>query len=670
MSKKAYQPKHSASKKSSVEKHTAKSQPNHSKTKEQPKKRQTKERPKDKDQKSKVKELPKSKNQKQRVNQESKVKEQLKVENHKPKVEQTPKTEQKSKTKPEKLKKSKTEASKGTIGVIVALCLLVLISYIDSGLKLKAQASQIKSDLKASIASVKENDIDSAEDSWDSARVTAKDAHKRLSNPAWRAVSVIPYFGTDIKSARTLLEVLDESSETLVKPGFELLKKYPMSALKLDDGFNADMCVAYLDLITDNAKALDEYATKIKDLEFHFIKFGNKGEIDKLSEIAQLFKDNEKLVFLMKEILGNGEDRFYIIPAQNMAEIRASGGFPGSVGSMEISDGVLKIGKFRPINDVIYYAPMPGTEPTSEEYRIFSGNLQYARDACYLPDFERCGEIWSASYEYKTNTPQVDGAISLTPTIIQDILSVTGETIKLSDDTEINGKNATKAIQRDIYFKYFKNGAFSTIDANEISDNLFAETAEKTLSAATKNASLSNLIEYLKILNKGFKDRTIMMWFDDDETEDLCKEIGCSGIIEPGVYFSCAVPSKLGWFFDMDTKIKAKNEGMESNEYEVTVMLKNTLTEEEADEVTTYVVGHTYGKIYGFLHFVAPKGSEIKDVKVSDGSKMKYDTYHGFDICYSLNINLTLDEVITVTYTITSEKPFELASTPTLSNYK
>ena len=584
-----------------------------------------------------------------------------------------PKTEQKPKPKKEELaerevtpKKNKRAKALKTVIPIIAVLLIMVIVFAVSAKNLKKQATSMKADIRKSAECVMAGDIDGAEKAWNSAEKTEKAVHKKLSNLAWKFAGTMPIVGGDIKSARTLLEVFDDASNAVVKPGFELIKEYPLSKLKLEEGYNAELLVKYLDFASDNTKNLEGYATTIQGLKFRFIKFGNSEATEKITKYAALFKESEPIIKLFKNILGNGEDRFYIIPAQNMSEIRASGGFPGSIGSMQIKDGILTIGDFRPINDVIYYANMPGFQPTKEEYKIFSGNIQYARDMCYIPDFERVGASWAASYEYKTNTPQVDGVIALTPTVVQEILRITDQKVTLSDGTEIDGKNATKTIEHDIYFKYFKKGAMGTQTANDLTDELFAETAEKAIEIATGNFRFSHAVEYIELLQNSFKERTIVMWFDDEATQQLCRDAGCAGTLDCGAFFSCCVPSKLGWFFDMSADVKDNGD----NTYDITLTLKNILDNDEAKQVSTYVTGYTYGDIIGYLHLVAPMGGEISDIKASDGTNFTAATYHGFDLYYSLGVKINKGETITISYTVTSEDPINFVTTPTFTNHR
>ena len=67
---------------------------------------------------------------------------------------------------------------------------------------------------------------------------------------------------------------------------------------------------------------------------------------DKMKMLVQTYADAEQYLNLFDTFLGDGEDRTYLLVAQNSAEIRASGGFPGSIGTIRIEDGILYIGDF------------------------------------------------------------------------------------------------------------------------------------------------------------------------------------------------------------------------------------------------------------------------------------------------------------------------------------
>ena len=61
------------------------------------------------------------------------------------------------------------------------------------------------------------------------------------------------------------------------------------------------------------------------------------------------------------------------------------------------------------------------------------------------------------AYEAK-HGESVDGVLSLTPTIIQKVLRISGP-ITLPDGTELNGDNATQMLQKDLYYKYLSSNS-------------------------------------------------------------------------------------------------------------------------------------------------------------------------------------------------------------------
>ena len=81
---------------------------------------------------------------------------------------------------------------------------------------------------------------------------------------------------------------------------------------------------------------------------------------------------------------------------------------------------------------------------TDEENTLFyPWYTQYSWDNGFNPDYPRVASIWATAYQEKSGQV-VDGVISITPTMVQDLLAATGESFTLSDGTAIDGTNATE----------------------------------------------------------------------------------------------------------------------------------------------------------------------------------------------------------------------------------
>lgn len=546
-----------------------------------------------------------------------------------------------------------------------------------------SEANTLKTDLKAVMTGVKERDVESAQNATLKLDNTVRKLDRTLSSPVWKAVSHAPFAGKYVKSVNTLVSVAEDASDNILKPALDVMDEYPLEGLKVGDGFSVSTINAYLNLLEDIEPRIESMTTKMQTVKLPL------GKTEMLSEYTQMltkltaaYKENGEYLPLFRAFLGDGSDKLYLLAAQNSAEIRASGGFPGSMGTIRIEDGVLTIDDFKTVYDMISVNPPTEAHITDTEYLLFSGSLDYARDACYIPDFERVGEIWALAYESK-NDEHIDGVISLTPVIIQKVLAYTGA-VTLSDGTELNGNNATQMLQKDLYYKYLSsNSSYKVSNAYDYVDSLFAETAKIVMGKLVDDFDINRIADYSKIFTDGGKDRTILMWMEDETAESYVKAAGCSGALnddpsnpEAGVFFSGANGSKLGWFVSLDTQIgddvTINDDG--SRTYDVTVTVSNDITRDDMYRAGNYIIGNYNGQVESYLHLFAPAGGTISDFETSNSMAMNMDEYHGLEVAYNVEFMLAPSNPVTVTYKVTTapgvSTPLKIGQTPTLQSYR
>lgn len=546
-----------------------------------------------------------------------------------------------------------------------------------------SEANTLKTDLKAVMTGVKERDVESAQNATLKLDNTVRKLDRTLSSPVWKAVSHAPFAGKYVKSVNTLVSVAEDASDNILKPALDVMDEYPLEGLKVGDGFSVSTINAYLNLLEDIEPRIESMTTKMQTVKLPL------GKTEMLSEYTQMltkltaaYKENGEYLPLFRAFLGDGSDKLYLLAAQNSAEIRASGGFPGSMGTIRIEDGVLTIDDFKTVYDMISVNPPTEAHITDTEYLLFSGSLDYARDACYIPDFERVGEIWALAYESK-NDEHIDGVISLTPVIIQKVLAYTGA-VTLSDGTELNGDNATQMLQKDLYYKYLSNNSsYKVSNAYDYVDSLFAETAKIVMGKLVDDFDINRIADYSKIFTDGGKDRTILMWMEDETAESYVKAAGCSGALnddpsnpEAGVFFSGANGSKLGWFVSLDTQIgddvTINDDG--SRTYDVTVTVSNDITRDDMYMAGNYIIGNYNGQVESYLHLFAPAGGTISDFETSNSMAMNMDEYHGLEVAYNVEFMLAPSNPVTVTYKVTTapgvSTPLKIGQTPTLQSYR
>jgi hypothetical protein len=582
--------------------------------------------------------------------------------------------------------------------IIIAICICVFLVIIgclgavgmfalNSAKALKRQATETKTQLDISVNCIKAQDYDGAYTAINNAEELSRSMQAKFDEPIWKILSINSSMKKNIAAGKELMDILETASQDVIKPLITQMSEYPMSNLKDEDGFNVGTLLSYVDFADELDPKMNSLVLRIDDLLPRIDNIVNL--IDKDGKLVK-YKDmmmglsteyNELREYLpvFRTVLGNGENRFYLLAAQNSTEIRAGGGFPGSIGTIKIQDGHLKVGDFQTVYDVLPYATPAKAEITETEKELFNNWMKFPRDAGYNPDFGRTAYIWALSYSEK-NKVDVDGVISMAPTIIQDMLALCGE-VTLSDGTVINKDNATKILQHDLYFKYFpKNSA--TVESNEIADALFAETAKKTMELFESKFNFKDAKDYFSIFSKGAQNRSIMLWMEDEKEEELMVESECSGVLNTGennavagVYFSCNDPQKLGWFLDLNTEVSdavVHEDGTRT--YNVKVILNNTISNEELSVASGYILGSYNGAMKGFVHLFAPVGGTISDYATSNNMRMEEANYQGLQLGYCLNMRIYPNEPVEITYKVTTAadvtEPLTISSTPTLQSYR
>lgn len=566
------------------------------------------------------------------------------------------------------------------LSVFVIFIAFNIITMIGDLFVIKDSAFELKDNLQEVVTCVKAKDYEGAIVATDKMETTSQKMQETFDTFAWKVTSHIPVVGDYVDSAFNIVEILNVTSDQILKPAVNVMSDYPLDNLKAGDGmFNVDIIRAYVNMAEQLDPAIDQIADSLNSI---YLPASMNSMVDeymgKLTSLTQTYKNSEEFIPLLKAFIGDGSDKLYLLAAQNSSEIRASGGFPGAIGTIQISDGILSIGNFETVFNVMSKRSSKDTGITDEEAEIFGSWMYYPRDACFSPDFERVAYIWSIAYREESKA-EVDGIVSLTPTIIQQLLQYIG-TITLSDGTELDGDNATRVLEHDLYYKYMTNDDFFA--SNDMTDALFEETAKTTMSLLVKDFSLDRVAAYMDIFTSGAKDRTIMMWMANEEEQELVRAAGCSGGLnsdennpEVGVYFSMSDSCKMGWYLDIDNEMSdpVLNEDG-SLTYEMKVTLSNIVTKDEINKANWYILGEYNGGIIGYLYIIAPAGGTISDFETNRYGAMSFGTIKEHDIAYKHGIVVNPGSDFVVTYKVTTAPgvttPLEISQTPTLQNYR
>lgn len=240
---------------------------------------------------------------------------------------------------------------------------------------------------------------------------------------------------------------------------------------------------------------------------------------DKLPEMKNFIKgflDNSQIFM---DILGGNGPRKYLFLFQNNQEMRATGGFIGSYGVLDIFNG--RINKF--FIDGIFNPDGQLREKVIPPTPIQKISAAWSlHDSNWFPDFPVSAEkaIWF--YE-KTGGPTVDGIITMTPDVMQKLLEISGPIDMKEYGVIIDKDNFVEKIQNEVEVEYDK-------ELNQ-PKKILADLAPKILDAIFNSKKLSTVIKTLDILMESLEEKQILLYSRNYEIEKKIIEEGWSGQI-------------------------------------------------------------------------------------------------------------------------------------------
>lgn len=271
---------------------------------------------------------------------------------------------------------------------------------------------------------------------------------------------------------------------------------------------SAELAAAQTDLEKVNMEDLpDEMRSQFADL---------KGKLPVVNASLKNFLDYSR-IFL--DILGYNGPRKYLFLFQNNQEMRATGGFIGSYGILDISAGRVK----KLFVDDIYNpdgqlkARVVPPAPIQKMSAVWT-----MHDANWFPDFPTSAEKIAWFYE-KTGGPTVDGVIAVTPELLKDLLEVTGPIEMPEYDTVVDADNFVEKTQQEVEVEYDK-------ELNQ-PKKFVADLAPKILDRVFSERGLSPMVRTLQAFDSALSEKHLLLYSRNFNIEKLISGQKWSGEI-------------------------------------------------------------------------------------------------------------------------------------------
>ncbi|WP_239512675.1 DUF4012 domain-containing protein [Bifidobacterium avesanii] len=528
-----------------------------------------------------------------------------------------------------------------------------------------------------------------------------------LDSPKWTIVRDHTSYGNDITAARTMLgavaDLVDGPFADLMGlstqfSGFSMDDKtVDLSALLEIPGILANAHA----VIGNEVNQLGSLAEPTIPAVANLVTSGRT----MLESVDGLLAQYDDLVNLIPQLLGANGKRTYLVAIYNPAELRSGGGMVGNIAAVTADAGKVEIGDFVVTSSFEY-----GTQPLDDENKVegavFGDQVyRYPQTTTVNPNFQRAAvtlkNLWAA--QKGNEGVDVSGVFALDPVFMQSLIGATGN-VTLSDGKVLDGTNAVPFFLSDLYTAHpdFQD-----------QDQYTNESSKRIMSSVFSNVGASTASGVLRAIRSSSADGHFKVWMEQtNELEALVQtqvlSPNAAGMLpdDPlnptaGIYLTEAVASKLDWYLQVETSVtktcgstfasagtslsdlvKAKprstmmsaiSQKTLGDEYTVQFTLRNTMTEEQAQTLPTFVTGETNsGTMQPRLFLMAPAGGEITSIAYESGDFVANGIVSGHQF---INLRLTdgvkPESEVTVAFTVRAREdataPLNVVTTPVIN---
>lgn len=430
------------------------------------------------------------------------------------------------------------------LGSLFILSLILFLININSWRSLVINTLNARDNINSGLHSLLQSDIDKANKEAIAARNDFSNAYLALEKiEKTNFIFKINIFKTELNNLKNLIETGKILSSSFIQitdlsyqiqenveifnrvQSFSLQDKEKLIALAYEFEPELAGLKANLDLALYNLKYID---TSLLILPFRNEVLELKNQ---LGQAEILISRSLPIIELLPTLSGWPESSRFLILFQNNDELRPTGGFIGSLATLEIS-------RFGENIDMqasdVYHYDMPSidhlkTTPPEPIAKYMGLKKWYLRDSNWSPDYPTAAKFieelfYKESYYANKEFYDLDGVFAITPQLVANLIDFTGP-------VELNGKiydsqNLQALLQYETGIGYREEDIASWDRKDIISD--IALILKKRL----KNLNTQQIIGLVKIIDQAIKAKDLQTYFTDQENQLLAERLNSDASIK------------------------------------------------------------------------------------------------------------------------------------------
>lgn len=546
------------------------------------------------------------------------------------------------------------------VGLIGAFLFVLFVwQAITAGLALK-DAGRDAERVQEQVAA---GDFDGANRTLANLQDKADRAHGRTDNVLWDLGSKIPWAGRNVEAVQTVSEVLDTATEVNAPIALRLSEALKAGTFKPVNGrINLDEVKKLTPDVQRAAASIEAAGRDLDKIRPNSLVFPFNDMVaeiqEPLGEARSASKATATAFELLPGMLGEDGPRKYLLMIQNPAELRSTGGLPGSVAILNAENGQLAMGdqfsaaEIKPTSSPVLKLQddtlaMYG-ETTAEDFR----------DLNFTPDFPTSAQVALGLVKAKLGIGDIDGVVSVDPVVLKGLLRATGPVdVKVRNASggvvatvPLTQQTAVKTLLNQVYIQQDPGTCGqdnSCIQSKLALQDAFFEAAAKDIFDAVITQGAGDQQQAIRALGEGANQHRILLWSSHADEQDRLAGTAVSGSVnrdrgdspEIGIYFNDTTASKMDYYLHYvatATATECRQKG--AQDLRTTVVLNSTMPKDFSNLGLSVLGEGTFspkGQIGVNMRIYAPAGGEITDLTV-DGvpAAITADQHFGRQVAY------------------------------------
>jgi hypothetical protein len=513
---------------------------------------------------------------------------------------------------------------------------------------------------------IQKGDFAGASQALDDLRENTKTAHSRTSGVLWDLGRHIPYFGRNVDAVQTVSEVLDTATRINAPIALQLSKAVDEGVFKPKQGqIDLARVISLTPAVRQAADSIAKAGADLDDIRANKLTFPFNdlvGDLQDQVEKARSASVATATAFdLMPQMLGKDSPRTYLLLIQNPAEVRGSGGLPGSLAILKADKGRVTMVEQASAVDVRGFTG-PVVQLPKDTLAMYGPTMASDfRDINFSPDFPESAQIAKAMVKQKLGY-DVDGVISVDPIALAFLMTGTGPIQVQPNQAPLTAATAVPTLLNAIY----KSDGNDTLQDALDQDQYFEDAAKAVFNAVMAGQGNQQLT--IKSLAESAGQHRVLLWSADPAEQARLDGSAVSGALpgkvgdspQVGMYLNDAVAGKVDYYLEYRGAVSAVDcrQGG-AQDLRASLSVASTVPK-DYQRLGSFILGSgayaPRGTIAFNLRIYAPVGGEIVGLKVNGAThSITADEHHGRQVAF-LPVALKPGENTTITADIRTGK--------------